>query len=112
MHLFGLFFLFILGAILAICVFVILTILRVVGKVRNLLNPFGKGFNTTYNTNQNRQQRTTYNQNKEGYSNASSHHFDAESGNAHHEYTGQTGNETKGKIFRKDEGTYVDFEEI
>ncbi len=112
MHLFGLFFLFILGAIMAIGVFFIITILRVISKVRNLLNPFGKGFGTTTNTNHNKQQSTTYSQTREGYNNTSSHQFDAESGNAHHEYTGQTGNDTRGKIFKKDEGEYVDFEEV
>lgn len=106
MHLLGLLFIAILCSILMIAAFFLITLLRVVGKFRSFFNPFNnKPFSqssASSHEQQAQQQQTTF---------SSSARSESRTGNAHHE--SGSGNMASGeKIFSKDEGVYVDFEEV
>lgn len=106
MHLLGLLFLAILFFVLMIAFSFLATIARLIGRFRNLFSPLN---GTTYNqpSGSARQQQAQ----QQSTSTFSSHRDDTHSGNAHHESTSR-GNTSGEKIFSKDEGEYVDFEEV
>lgn len=106
MHLLGLLFLAILFFVLMIAFSFLATIARLVGRFRNLFSPFS---GTTYNQpSGSAHQQQAHQQQSSTFS---SHRDDTHSGNAHHE-TSNGSRRSGEKIFSKDEGEYIDFEEV
>lgn len=104
MHILGLLFFALFSIVIAFVAVMIFTLLRIVGKFKNFLNPFS---NNAY-----KQSAASSAQHTQQSHKGFSYNNNAQSGNAHHEYSGQRTRTSKDKIFGKDEGEYVDFEEV